>query len=142
MFETIVQATENFCTHQIREPFQEIEIFDDTNAIITYIDITTEDDTKHRVYVVSDKGFAQKVSQLFLEEDESDEETLKDMALETTNLIVGSAKVIAQESAQSYTIGTPHFTDIGNFNAPYKKQKSYNLDEKSNILIAIEELDG
>jgi len=142
MFETIVQATKNFCTHQIREPFEEVESFNDAQAIITSIDITTLDDAKHRVYVVSDMPFAQKVSQLFLEEEESDQETLIDMALETTNLIVGSAKVIAQEEdSQAYTIATPEFITVEKFTLEHDSKKIFAIND-GHILIAIKAIDG
>ncbi|MDQ7066611.1 MAG: hypothetical protein Q9M40_00595 [Sulfurimonas sp.] len=62
----------------------------------------------------------QKVSKLFLEEEKSDEETLIDMTLETANLIIGSAKVIAEEINENpYTIHTPHFIKIGMFDLEY-----------------------
>jgi len=143
MFQTIIQATENFCTHQIRENFKDIEDFNDEKALITYIDIETTNDTKYRIYIVSDLMFAQKVSKLFLEEDESDEETLIDMGLETTNLIVGSAKVIAEETeSEAYTIATPHFTNIGKFTLDYDAKKIYQVGDESKILIAIKALNA
>ena len=143
MFQTIIKATENFCTHQIRETFKDIEKFDDTKSLITYIDIETTSEIKHRVYIVSNLIFAQKVSKLFLEEDESDEETLIDMGLETTNLIVGSAKVIAEEgNTESYTISTPHFTNIEKFSFDYDERKILLVGDNSKILVAIKKLDA
>jgi hypothetical protein len=143
MFQTIIQATENFCTHQIREDFKDIDSFNEDKSLITYIDISTSSETKHRIYIVSDLKFAQKVSKLFLEEDESDEETLIDMGLETTNLIVGSAKVIAAEgNSESYTISTPHFTNIEKFSFDYDEQKVFLVGDDSKILVAIKALNA
>lgn len=52
----------------------------------------------------------------FLGEELSDTETLRDMLLETTNMIVGSAKVLAQEQVKnSFTIPAPHFFDHNQF---------------------------
>lgn len=71
----------------------------------------------------------QRISKVFLEEDNSDEETLIDMALETTNLIVGSAKVIAEEADENpYTINTPHFEKIDNFNFEYDEAKVIKIE--------------
>lgn len=141
MLKTIVESSRNFCTHQIRlTPILTDDITKD-KTLITYIDITTTDGTKHRVYVASCTKFMQRVSKLFLEEDQSDEETLIDMALETTNLIVGSAKVIAEESnINPYTISTPHFEKYDTFNFEYDEVKLLLIDDDK-LIIAIKELD-
>jgi CheY-specific phosphatase CheX len=86
-----------------------------------------------------DKASIQKVSSLFLEENESDDETLKDMILETTNLIVGSAKVIAQESDRSFDIGTPHFQKIDMFDFDFDEIRTFKMGENS-FIIAIKEI--
>ena len=88
----------------------------------------------------TDKNFIQRISKLFLEEDDSDEETLIDMLLETTNLIVGSAKVIAEESNENtYTINTPHFLKIDNFDFEYDEAKIIKV-KNDEMIIAIKEL--
>jgi len=132
MLDTIKEAAENFCIHQIREPHELKDGSTQKRTLIAYIDIDTQDSKRHRVYIASDKEFMQKVAKLFLEEDQSDEETLKDMTLETTNLIVGSAKVIAQKSEDPYTIGTPKFEKIGEFD--------FNIDHAKTIKIGDHEL--
>jgi hypothetical protein len=82
----------------------------------------------------------QRISKVFLEEDESDEETLIDMALETANLIVGSAKVIAEEADDNpYTIGTPHFEKIDKFKFEYNEAKTIKVEDDE-MIIAIKEL--
>jgi len=141
MLQTIIQASENFCIHQIRIPH---EVKDDIDTkrrtLIAYIDIETFDEQKYRVYVASDFDFMQRVSKLFLEEDDSDEETLIDMALETTNLIIGSAKVIAEESQTNpYNIGTPHFLKVDTFDFEYNQAKVIQV-ENDKMIIAIKEL--
>jgi hypothetical protein len=84
----------------------------------------------------------QRVSKLFLEEDESDEETLKDMMLETANLIIGSAKVIAQEKSDTpYTIGTPKFEKIGAFNFDVDDSKTIKIGDDE-LTLAIKEIDA
>ena len=142
MLKTIIKASENFCVHQIRLPY-EISVGEtQKRTLIAYIDIDTKDEKKHRVYLASDINFMQRISKLFLEEEESDEETLIDMLLETTNLIVGSAKVIAEEANENtYTINTPHFLKLDIFDFEYDQAKVITI-ENDNMIIAIKELDG
>jgi len=140
MLKTIIQASENFCVHQIREPHVVCDDINEKRTLIAYIDIDTQDGKKHRVYIACDENFMQRISKLFLEEDESDEETLIDMTLETTNLIVGSAKVIAEEANENpYTINTPYFEKIGNFDFSYDEAKTIKI-ENDEMIIAIKEL--
>ncbi|WP_373003743.1 chemotaxis protein CheX [Sulfurimonas sp.] len=140
MLKTIIQASENFCIHQIREPHVIHDGINEKRTLIAYIDIDAQDGKKHRVYIASDENFMQRISKLFLEEDESDEETLIDMTLETTNLIVGSAKVIAEEADENpYTINIPHFEKIDNFDFAYDEAKIVKI-ENDEMIIAIKEL--
>ena len=140
MLTTIKKAAENFCIHQIREAHVTIEGICKKRTLIAYIDINAEDATKHRVYIACDEAFMQRVSLLFLEEEESDEETLIDMTLETANLIIGSAKVIAEELADNpYTIDTPHFIKVGVFDLDYDSAYTLSLGNDE-ITIAIKEL--
>jgi len=142
MLDTIKEAAENFCIHQIRQPHELKDGSTDKRTLIAYIDIDTQEDKKYRVYIASDKEFMQRVSKLFLEEDESDEETLKDMTLETANLIIGSAKVIAEETNNNpYTIGTPKFETIGEFNFDVDDSKTIKIGNDE-LTIAIKEIDG
>ena len=76
MLKTILKASENFCIHQIRAPYEIVNGVSQKRTLIAYIDIETQESTKFRVYVASEYSFMQRVSKLFLEEDESDEETL------------------------------------------------------------------
>jgi len=140
MLKTIIKASENFCIHQIRLPYQVQEGVSQKRTLIAYIDINTQSETKHRVYVAAEHSFMQRVSKLFLEEDESDEETLVDMALETVNLIVGSAKVIAEDTNDNpFTISTPHFEKIDKFDFEYDESKVIKI-ENDEAMIAIKEL--
>ncbi len=142
MLDTIKEAAENFCIHQIREPHQLEDGSTQKRTLIAYIDIETEDGRKYRAYIASDAKFMQRVSKLFLEEDESDEETLKEMTLETANLIIGSAKVIAQEIGETeYTISTPKFEKIGTFDFDVDNAKTIKIDNDE-LTIAIKEIDA
>jgi len=140
MLRTIEEASKNFCIHQIREEFKLSDGVSKKRTLIAYIDIDRADTVRFRVYIASDQQFMQKVSKIFLEEQESDEETLIDMTLETANLIIGSAKVLAEESnTNTYTISTPHFEKIAvfDFEVDNAKTISVNGDE---LTIAIKEL--
>ncbi len=140
MLSTIVKASENFCIHQIRLECTVNTKISKKRTLIAYIDIDAQVGRKYRVYIAAQASFIQRVSKLFLEEDESDEETLIDMALETTNLIVGSAKVIAEEeNINPYTISTPHFIKIDTFDFEYDDAKVINV-ENDEMIIAIKEL--
>lgn len=139
MLTTILEAAENFCIHQIRLPHTVHDDLLKTRTLIAYIDIDLQSGSKHRVYLSADENFVQRVSKVFLEEDESDEETLVDMLLETTNLIVGSGKVLAENSNTAYTINTPHFEKIGNFDFKYDDIKVVQVEDDK-LTLAIKEL--
>ena len=142
MLKTIIQASENFCIHQIRVPHTVSEGDTKKRTLIAYIDIDANDGKKHRVYLACDSNFIQRVSTLFLEEEESDEETLIDMLLETANLVVGSAKVIAEEANENpYTINTPHYLKLDIFDFEYDQAKIVQVQDDV-MIIAIKELDG
>lgn len=139
MFNTIIEAAKNFCLHQIGF---ECALYDEVaknRTLIAYIDINTENGNKFRVYVAPEQGFAQKISQVFLEEDESDEETLKDMTLETANLIVGSAKVIYEENNNPFTIETPFLEKFDLFDCECDQFATLNIDNDM-LTLAIKEI--
>lgn len=138
MLDTIVKATQNFCTHQIRLDSTVDNSVTKKRTLIAYIDVDTQEKKRYRVYLACEKSFIQKVSKLFLEEDESDEETLIDMTLEAANLIIGSAKVLAEKSNNPYTINTPYFEKIGEFDFDFDQAKSV-IVGKDELTIAIKE---
>ena len=120
MLPTILQAAENFCIHQIRLPHTTSVMSDKKRTLIAYLDIETKSGIKHRAYLGCDNVLIQHIAEIFLGEENSDEETLMDMLLETTNMIIGSAKVIAEVSdMHSFTISTPHFLKEDYFTMPY-----------------------
>ena len=142
MLETIKQAAENFCIHQIQEPCTTQDGITQKRTLVAYIDIETLDKTKYRVYLASDKEFVQKVAKLFLEEDESDDETLQDMTLEMANLIIGSAKVLAEDNQSlAFTIETPKFEKNGAFDFPVDKAQTCKIGD-AELTLAIKELDA
>ncbi|MDT8338679.1 MAG: chemotaxis protein CheX [Sulfurimonas sp.] len=140
MLNTIIEASKNFCVHQIRLPYELHDNVTQMRTVIAYIDIQSINGTKHRVYIGATPNFAQRISTLLLEEDDSDEETLIDMTLETANLIIGSAKVLASESnSGSYTMSTPYFEKIDVFDFIYDRAKVLRVEDDE-MIIAIKEL--
>ena len=108
MFETIIEAAKNFCLHQLgcealiveeKTPLQD--------SLLASIEITTETQECFNVYFIMEKEFVQHIATVFLEEEESDIETLEDMALECVNLVVGNAKVLASDAQNHFNIATP-----------------------------------
>lgn len=119
MLPTILLAAENFCIHQLCLPHTTDALSDKKRTLIAYLDIETPVGDKHRAYLACDSVLLQYIAEVFLGEDLSDEETLRDMLLETANMIIGSAKVIAEESNQHpFTIATPHFFKHDHFTMP------------------------
>ncbi len=116
MFESVIEAAKNFCIHQLDATPElknkKLDIND--GAIVAYIDTQDKND-KYRIYLIGTKKFVQMVAKVFLEEETSDTETLLDMAMECTNMIVGNAKVLAQDKDLNFNISTPHIEKIENF---------------------------
>ena len=142
MLSIITKAATNFCEHQIRKPYSLSDEIPKMRMFIASIDIV-EDKNTHTVYVAATKELLQSLCEIFLFEEDCDEQTLIDMLLETTNMIVGSAKVIAQEenSARVFTIKTPKFIEIKDFDCQYDSQVNINIDN-SDLLVAIKEDDA
>lgn len=140
MLPIILQAAENFCIHQIRLPHTTVERNDKKRTLIAYLDIETKNGMKHRAYLGCDNVLIQHIAEIFLGEDSSDEETLMDMLLETTNMIIGSAKVLAEGSeAHSFTISTPHFLKEDYFTMPHDAIQTFNV-ANGEMVIAIKAL--
>ncbi|MDQ1263773.1 MAG: hypothetical protein QG559_774 [Campylobacterota bacterium] len=140
MFNTIIEASRNFCIHQIRVPHQVHDNVPQMRTIIAFIDAMPISGKKYRVYLAASFSFAQRVATTLLEEDESDEETLIDMMLESANLIVGSAKVLAEEKGyESFIITTPSFENIDAFSVVYDEAKVLKIEDDE-MIIAIKEI--
>ena len=140
MLDTILQAAENFCIHQITLPYTTDGATEKKRILIAYLDIETPSGDVHRTYVGCDKVLIQYVAEIFLGEENSDEETLKDMLLETTNMIIGSAKVIAEVSnINMFSISTPHFFKEDYFTMPCDGTHTIQI-AKGEMMIAIKVL--
>lgn len=140
MLSYIEEAAQNFCLHQLGEHSEITEGISTKRTLIAYIDINSSAAKRYRAYIASDYPFMQKVSKLFLEEEQSDEQTLIDMTLETANLIVGSAKVLAEQQQNTFDIQTPFFEKIDQFDCVYDVAKTIQVDG-GELTIALKELD-
>jgi hypothetical protein len=110
MLSFILKAAENFCIHQIRLPHHVKPLFPKKRTLIAYLDVENSHGDKHRAYIGCDETLLQCITEIFLGEETSDMETLQDMLLETTNMIIGSAKVLCEEASLTpFIISTPHF---------------------------------
>ncbi|SFV53623.1 hypothetical protein MNB_SM-5-308 [hydrothermal vent metagenome] len=141
MIENIENAAKNFCIHQLGIECQKRKNYKNEKKFIASIDIIVNNGDKYRVFIAANKAFIQGIATLFLEEEKSDMETLQDMTLESANLIVGSAKVIAEESENPYEIGTPFFESIAPFDINYDTMVTLANDTKE-LIIAVKRLDA
>jgi Chemotaxis phosphatase CheX len=140
MLPIIIEAAENFCLHQIRLPYQVDASAGMMRTLLAYIDIEAEDGSAHRAFIGCDSYLIQMIAEIFLGEESSDEETLIDMLLETTNMIVGSAKVLASEIYNtSMKIKTPFFLPDGDMDAD-EENISFIGVENGQMMIAIKRL--
>ncbi len=140
MLPIIVHAAENFCQHQLRLPFERIESSQKKRTLLAYIDIEEKNAALHRVYIGCDETLMQRISETFLGEDESDEQTLIDMLLETTNMIVGSAQVLAEESYEiTITIMTPFFISADTSKGELQEVQHLSIDN-GEMMIALKRL--
>jgi len=140
MLPILAKAAENFCIHQIRTPYQFKDEPSKTRTLIAYIDISSETGSQYRAYLGCDLPVIQSIAEIFLGEDESDEETLQDMLLETANMIIGSAKVLAAEAkTTSFTIGTPYLHDAELFDSHLGESVSIMIAE-GNLTVSLKEV--
>lgn len=130
MLPIIIEAAANFCLHQIRLPYDILSEPSEKRTLLAYIDIETADGDVHRAYIGCDQTLIQTIAEIFLGEEISDEQTLVDMLLETTNMIVGSAKVLAAEVYETtMTIATPFVL------SPHESDEALRLENKQSIRV-------
>jgi len=140
MLSFIVQAAENFCIHQIRLPHRSEPLLPKKRTLIAYLDVEESNGNKHRAYIGCDETLLKCITEIFLGEEISDQETLRDMLLETTNMIVGNAKVLCQESSNNpFTISTPHFYTDNHFELNTHEHHTFFIAD-GEMLIALKAL--
>ncbi|MEA2112137.1 MAG: chemotaxis protein CheX [Campylobacterota bacterium] len=139
MIEYISTATENFFQHQMGTTCQRIDHNDKLRTVIAYIDINSSINTKHRIYIAMQEALLQQIIELFLGEENSDERTLTEMSLETSNMIIGSAKVLAEGSNSEFTIETPFSEGVKSFNMAYDEKHTFEINNNT-FIVATKEL--
>lgn len=108
----ILQAAQNFCAHQLNSSSDKQETLPKMRTLIAYLNIETQNGEKFYTYIGCDISLLQAITEIFLGKETSEMEILNDMLLETTNMIIGSAKVLASQTDTShFTISTPHLCD-------------------------------
>lgn len=140
MLSSIIKAAENFCIHQIRLPYRIEPLSQKKRTLIAYLDIEDSNGEKHRAYIGCDNIFLQCITEIFLGEEIYDQETLLDMLLETTNMIVGNAKVLYEESFHTpFTISTPHFQANDHFTLDAEGSHAFHV-ANGEMIIALKAL--
>jgi hypothetical protein len=116
MVSIIIQAAENFLRDQIQLVPEEADALSQLRTVIASIDIKMDDGEVKTVYLGFNEMLLKEIVSVYLFEDEADEQTMIDMALESTNMIVGSAKVLAEQAEKEhFMITTPQFKAIEEF---------------------------
>lgn len=140
MLPIIIHAAENFCQHQLQLSHEPSKEESKKRTLFAYIDIESLNGEAYRVYIGCDKPLIQMITETFLGEDESDDQTLIDMLLETTNMIVGSAKVLASEMYEtSMNIMTPFYLPEYSLEEILDEKKFLNIDN-GKMMIALQRL--
>ncbi len=139
MINYITTASKQFFQHQIGTTCAIDEIVPQESAYVAYIDITNLANAVYRVYIAMDEPILAHITELFLGEDTPDEQTLQEMLLETTNMVVGSAKVLAEESESAFNIKTPFIETSALSMVSYDNKQTLKIDNSA-MIIALKEL--
>ena len=116
MIHYIQKAAENFSQHQLDTLSNVILPNQNLRTFIAYIDVKDTANSVKRVYLGCNKPLMQRIALIYFFEETEDEQTLKDLLLEVTNMVIGSAKVLAEEDGiEPFSITTPHFEKYGMF---------------------------
>jgi len=139
MIDIITKAAENFCTHQIGLSYTVTDEQSKMRTVVASIEIEAEDSSSYQVYIAYSDGMLQTIVRIFLGEDANDAETLSDIALETVNQIVGSAKVLAaRERDFHFNIAIPNLEKGSISDLEYEQSRLIRIDDQE-IMIAVKE---
>ena len=109
MMDTLIKASHNYIYHQLRLESTSDATFSPNKYHHSTIDVIGTNGTKVASFWYSN-DFIVSVSVAMLDDDQPDEATIIDLVNETTNQIVGSAKIVAAESdAEDFDIGLPQY---------------------------------
>lgn len=138
MISLIIEAAENFLHNQIELKTEKTDKLSQLRTVIASIDVKMDDGEIKTVYLGYNEKLIKEIVSVYLMEDDADEETMKDMALESTNMIVGSAKVLAENAEKEhFMITTPKFIEIAEFEVRGCSELSILKTDKESLIIAI-----
>lgn len=138
MISVIVKAAENFLQNQIQLKTELTDTLSQMRTVIASISIKLDNGEVNTVYLGFDEALLKEIVSVYLCEDEADEETMIDMALESTNMIVGSAKVLAEQAEiEHFMITTPEFKAIEEFQNCQCSEFSVLNTSKEGLVIGI-----
>jgi len=116
MISIIIEAAENFLQNQIALKTSKTDALTKLRTVIASIDVKMDNGDIKTVYLGFNEALIKEIVSVYLMEDNADETTMRDMALESANMIVGSAKVLAEnEEKEHFMITTPEFVAIKDF---------------------------
>ncbi|MDF1880008.1 chemotaxis protein CheX [Sulfurimonas sp. MAG313] len=141
MLSIIIQAAENFLHNQIdlkTEKSTDINTFSKMRTVIASIDVKMDDGETKTIYLGFNETLIKEIISVYLMEDDADDATMQDMVLESTNMIVGSAKVLAEEAEKEhFMITTPEFKAIEEFDNCICSEISILSTSKDSLVIGI-----
>lgn len=135
MLPIIIEAAENFCVHQIRLPYEFSAKSESVRTLLAYIEIESSDESIYKIFIGCNLELIRMITEIFLGESDENEETQKNMLLETANMIIGSAKVMASDKYNLVMkMATPFLADFDNVNFD---ESTHIKIENGEMLIAI-----
>ncbi len=138
MVSLIIQAAENFLRDQIQLVPEEADALSQLRTVIASIDVKMDNGEIKSVYLGFNEALLKEIVSVYLFEDETDEKTMIDMALESTNMIVGSAKILAEQAEKEhFMITTPVFKAIEEFQNCQCSEFSVLNTSKDSLIIGI-----
>jgi len=138
MVSIIIQAAENFLRDQIQLVPEKADELSQLRTVIAFIDVKMDDGAVKTVYLGFNEALLKEIVSVYLFEDEADVQTMIDMALESTNMIVGSAKVLAEQAEKEhFMITTPEFKAIEEFQNCQCSEFSVLNTAKEGLIIGI-----
>lgn len=116
MISIIVEAAENFLQNQIALKTDKTDALTKLRTVIASIGVKMDNGDLKTVYLGFNEALIKEIVSVYLMEDDADETAMRDMALESANMIVGSAKVLAENAEKEhFMITTPEFVAIEDF---------------------------
>ena len=112
MMDTLIKASHNYIYHQLRLESTSDTVFSPNTYHHSTIDMIGLNGTKVASFWYSN-DFIISISIAMLDDDQPDEATIIDLVNETTNQIVGSAKIVAAQSdSEDFDIGLPNYKGL------------------------------